>query len=233
MRTFPLDPSDPDGPLVVEPSPEAGTAAALDRMKVVTLFERHGVLLLRGFDLDPSNLVAFTDRFAEQYSPDAIWRQARFGAKEIHTVNTGHFDIPLHSEASYGAAWPEIVFFYCSVPPSPGAGATTICDGVTVFQRLSVPSARRPGARSSRHDDVPGLHEPAGRRIDEAEGVPRGCRPGLLGARRTVLCRVLERSRHRRSSVHHHLRQLSGSDPRLSLQHRRRSSASASHLLWT
>ena len=140
MRTRALDVSDPDGPLVIEPIADAATAT-LDRAQLIALFERHGVLLFRGFDLTPQNLVAFTDRFAEQYAPDAAWREARFGQKQIRTVNTGALPIPLHSEASFAAAWPEIIFFYCSVPPSRG-GATTICDGVKLLQRLSLKTQR-------------------------------------------------------------------------------------------
>lgn len=151
MRASALVASDPDGPLVIEPSPEAAAPMVLDRTDLITRFERHGVLLFRGFDITPSSLVAFTSRFAETYAPDAIWRKARFGEKEIHTVNTGSFAIPLHSEASFGAAWPEILFFYCSVPPSRG-GATTICDGVALFQRLSPTTQRLFTSRPLRYD---------------------------------------------------------------------------------
>jgi alpha-ketoglutarate-dependent taurine dioxygenase len=143
MRTSPLVPAEPNGPLVVEDSAE--------RAEVISLFERHGVLLFRGLDIEPSNLVAFTNQFAEQYAPDAIWRQPRFGEHAIHTVNVGSFAIALHSEASFGAAWPEIIFFYCSVPPQRG-GATTLCDGVTLFERLSRPTQRLFTARPLRYD---------------------------------------------------------------------------------
>jgi len=143
MRTTPLVPDEPDGPLIVEGSAE--------RDEVIALFERHGVLLFRGFDLDPRAVVAFTSRFAEQFAPDAIWRERRFGEHTIHTVNSGSYGIALHSEASFGAAWPEIIFFYCSVPPLRG-GATTLCDGVTLFQRLSRPTQRLFTARPLKYD---------------------------------------------------------------------------------
>ena len=69
MRTSPLVATEPDGPLVVEDSAE--------RAEVIALFERHGVLLFRGLDIEPSNLVAFTNQFAQQYAPDAIAWQPR------------------------------------------------------------------------------------------------------------------------------------------------------------
>jgi hypothetical protein len=158
MRTTPLVAAEPDGPLVVE-----GPAG---RDELVARFERHGVLLLRGFDLEPHNLVAFTSQFAEVYAPDAAWRQRRFGEHAIHTVNAGSYGIALHSEASFGAAWPEIIFFYCSVPPM-REGATTLCDGVTLFQRLSRPTQRLFTARPLRYDiALQGRKAPEGGDVD-------------------------------------------------------------------
>ena len=42
----------------------------------------------------------------------------------------------LHSEASFSPSWPEILWFYCSVPPKK-YGQTTLCDGEELWKKLS------------------------------------------------------------------------------------------------
>ena len=41
----------------------------------------------------------------------------------------------LHSEASFSPSWPEILWFYCSVPQK--YGQTTLCDGEELWKKLS------------------------------------------------------------------------------------------------
>jgi len=43
---------------------------------------------------------------------------------------------PLHSEASFAPAWPEIIWLLCVEPPVKD-GETTLCDGIKLWQNLS------------------------------------------------------------------------------------------------
>ncbi|MBI1860423.1 MAG: TauD/TfdA family dioxygenase [Deltaproteobacteria bacterium] len=104
--------------------------------ELISLFEQRGVLLFRGFDLDPIKLKALTDRYTESYSGDAYRREHRFDSKVIRDVDVGSQAVLLHSEASFTPAWPEVIWFYCVKPPQK-AGATILCDGIEVFQALS------------------------------------------------------------------------------------------------
>jgi hypothetical protein len=51
------------------------------------------------------------------------------------TVNKGMDYIPLHREASYAPACPDILMLYC-VRPSDAGGETNLCDGVGLLQSL-------------------------------------------------------------------------------------------------
>jgi alpha-ketoglutarate-dependent taurine dioxygenase len=124
------------GGLLIRPSFAGQAVSELDRDQIIALFEKHGVLLFRGFEIAPEKLSAITDRFTEFYAGDAVRRAPRFGQRMIRDVDSGHSEVPLHSEASFAASWPEIVWFYCSVPPVAG-GSTTVCDGARLWQSLS------------------------------------------------------------------------------------------------
>jgi alpha-ketoglutarate-dependent taurine dioxygenase len=139
MKTEPISDLFVDGGLFIFPSPPQESVSALDRAHIISLFESYGVLLFRGFALSPEQLSAFTDRFTERYAPDAVRRAPRFGQQVVHDVDYGRAAIPLHSEASFAATWPELVWFYCNVPPRAG-GCTTLSDGIQLWRHLSAPT---------------------------------------------------------------------------------------------
>ena len=47
----------------------------------------------------------------------------------------GSNSMSLHSESSFSAVWPKIVWFYCNVPPLHN-GETIICDGIKLWHDL-------------------------------------------------------------------------------------------------
>ena len=115
----------------------------LDYNEIVTLFERHGVLLFRGFDLDPYEITHVANVYTERYAVDANRRATRFQDKQsvvrdvdYHNIEKGDSSVLLHSEASFTPAWPEIIWFYCHIPPIDG-GNTILCDGVKLWEKLS------------------------------------------------------------------------------------------------
>ena len=105
--------------------------------EIVGLFEKHGVILFRGFDLEPERITNFTDLYTERYSRDANRRKNRFKVKNIHDVDLGNDAHTLHSEASYSPALPEIIWFYCNQPPKKG-GETILCDGIKLWMSISL-----------------------------------------------------------------------------------------------
>jgi alpha-ketoglutarate-dependent taurine dioxygenase len=107
----------------------------LERDEIIRLFERHGVVLFRGFDLRPEDLTAATDRFTEAYSPDLATRAHRFGQPALRDVDKGSDEIGLHVEAGFASLSPEIIWFYCNTPSTTG-GTTTLCDGIRLWQAL-------------------------------------------------------------------------------------------------
>lgn len=108
----------------------------LSRKKIISIFEKNGIILFKNFNIKSSNLIKITDQFTQIYSSDALRRKERFNEKRIRNVDFGIKDILLHSESSFNPAWPEIIWFYCVKPPKKN-GETTICDGIRLWQSLS------------------------------------------------------------------------------------------------
>ena len=50
----------------------------LSYSKVVSLFEKTGLILFKKFNIKPEKLTDITDRFTETYAVDAIRRKVRF-----------------------------------------------------------------------------------------------------------------------------------------------------------
>jgi len=105
--------------------------------EIVSIFEKYGVILFRGFDLKPERITNFTDLYTEKYARDAYRRKSRFEGKNIHDVDLGNDAHTLHSEGSYSPASPEIIWFFCNIPPEKG-GETILCDGIRLWKALSL-----------------------------------------------------------------------------------------------
>ena len=52
--------------------------------EIVSLFEKFGIILFRGFELEGEEIINFTDIFTEKYARDAYRRKTRFKEKNIH-----------------------------------------------------------------------------------------------------------------------------------------------------
>ena len=104
--------------------------------EVVALFEMHGVILFRDFELDANILTQFTDLYTEKYSGDANRREKRFNNKNIRNVDYGLEEALLHSESSFAPSFPEIIWFFCNTPATVG-GETILCDGLKLWNMLS------------------------------------------------------------------------------------------------
>lgn len=107
----------------------------LDYDLIVQLFEKHGIILFRDFNINQKNIKKVTDLFTRSYSNDAQRRRFRFGDPNIRNVDYGFDKIDLHSEASFSPSWPEIIWFFCNKAPLNG-GETIFCDGIELWNRL-------------------------------------------------------------------------------------------------
>ncbi len=107
----------------------------INKNEITRLFNKHGFIIFKGFDVSPEKFLKFSKKFTTIYANDAA-RRTSFFSNKIKNVDEGKCEMPLHSEASYSPSWPEIVWFYCSIPPKK-SGWTTICDGEKVYKKMT------------------------------------------------------------------------------------------------
>ena len=112
----------------------------LPREDVLTAFREHGVLVFRGFPVDPVVFDAFTRRFAERFIIHANSTQLRKPPERdvtIGTVDSGNDPLPPHSELAFlpRPFRPDIVFFH-GVTQARVGGATTVYDGQAIARAL-------------------------------------------------------------------------------------------------
>ena len=110
----------------------------VDIKKIKNEFNKKGILLLRNFDLDIKKINQFTNKFTTTYANDAIRRKKRFNKNNIRNVDSGLKRIDLHSEASFSPSAPDIIWFICLKPPINKGGRTIICDGVKLWNSLTI-----------------------------------------------------------------------------------------------
>ncbi len=106
--------------------------------EVVSLFERKGLIIFRDFNIDPKHLTEITSMYTETFANDAQRRENRMDQKVVNNVDAGKEEMALHSEASFSPNWPEIVWFFCNLAPTNKGGETTVCDGIKLWDSLSI-----------------------------------------------------------------------------------------------
>ena len=99
------------------------------------LFYTRGIVEFSNLPWKKDQIQNFTDYFTTKYSNDAARREKKFKKTNINSVDIGFNEIPLHSEASFTYAYPEIIWFYCYKNDDKGS-PTTICDGKELWQKL-------------------------------------------------------------------------------------------------
>src|ERR1041384_5615145 len=87
MISEPLSDLFQKGGLLIRPSRRGESVSALGRGEIISLFEEHGALVFRGFELPPQKIPLLTDRFTESYAGDAVRRAVRFGQRIIRDVD--------------------------------------------------------------------------------------------------------------------------------------------------
>ena len=118
--------------------PRKNNIYQLDYKDVIKTFEEKGIIIFRNYNLDNKEIIKITDIFTNAYANDAQRRKSRLNQKEVREVDYGNEEMALHSEASFSPDWPEIVWFFCNVPPPKNSGCTTFCDGIKLWDSLDV-----------------------------------------------------------------------------------------------
>ena len=106
-----------------------------DTLDIQKSFHDYGIIEFVNLPWHKNEIQNFTDYFTSKYSNDAARRKRKFDKTNINSVDSGHNMIPLHSEASFSYAYPEIIWFYCYENDSKGS-PTTICDGEKLWEIL-------------------------------------------------------------------------------------------------
>jgi alpha-ketoglutarate-dependent taurine dioxygenase len=111
------------------------------RAEIATLLDRHGAVLLRGFEtLDSApHFAAVLDVLAPSlmdYVGGASPRHTVHGRILTATDMPSNYSIPMHQEMSYTANAPDGVAFFCETAPDEG-GETTIADARVLTARIA------------------------------------------------------------------------------------------------
>lgn len=130
-------PQAPDPTALIEPEGAVETdLEGIDQGLLRDLYQVHGAILLRGFDL---SLASF-GQFCRRLCPTAVinespGRMRLEGDSAVQTVNLGLDAFPLHPELAREAWKPDSALFACFSPPTRD-GQTTLCDGIELVRRL-------------------------------------------------------------------------------------------------
>lgn len=96
-----------------------------------------GVLILDAAAASRDEFERVTERLATNFRIHQDPERRRYVADDTtQGVSPGGEALALHAERAYLPASPELLFFYCAVPPGNG-GATTVCDGAAIVDALT------------------------------------------------------------------------------------------------
>ncbi|MFF8633764.1 TauD/TfdA family dioxygenase [Streptomyces pilosus] len=129
-------------PVVVEAVDDAvdpAAWAARDTGRLRDLLDRHGAVLLRGFQTTPGDLPRLLRPLGGdplQYRERSTPRTALGGGVYTSTDHPADQVIALHNENAYQSAFPGLLAFQCTVPARAGGG-TPLADCRRVLARLA------------------------------------------------------------------------------------------------
>ena len=109
----------------------------LDYELIIQLFEKHGIILFRDFDLDGKDIKSFLIDLLLIIPKMLKRRNSRFGNRNIRNVDYGFEQVDLHSEASFSPSWPELIWFFFVIKLQKRGGETIFCDGIELWKSLS------------------------------------------------------------------------------------------------
>ena len=112
------------------------TADGIPTDELIERLKRGGVVWLRGFPFGADSFAVLTSRLGANFIVHQnTMREPRNPDGTTQTVTRGNDTLPLHRERAYIPFPPDLLFF-CCIEPAACGGATTVCDGVEVLERL-------------------------------------------------------------------------------------------------
>jgi alpha-ketoglutarate-dependent taurine dioxygenase len=131
-----------DLPLVLTATAECADLAAWvagNRQEILTLLDRHGAILFRGFDVStPAALESAATALSGPLLPYVFRSTPRRSVQGLIYTSTEYpadQSIPPHNEMSYTSTWPLFVWF-CCLKPAESGGATPLADSRRVLADL-------------------------------------------------------------------------------------------------
>ncbi|MBP6690003.1 MAG: TauD/TfdA family dioxygenase [Hyphomonadaceae bacterium] len=133
---------------------EGAPLSTLSEEELVSVYKRHGAILLRGFNVDLSGFSDLTRRLCvSSVFNESPGREVIDANQNVQTVNLGAEAFPLHPELSREPWKPDICFFWCIEAPTNG-GETTLCDGIEIVRNLTPAVREQFAARSLLHRQI-------------------------------------------------------------------------------
>jgi len=118
---------------------------SVDRGLVNKLIADRGAVIFRGFETNTEIFVQFSDVFTKSHTRHIYpsLRKAISHGGTVADVLAGNGEIELHGEMYYRPGdRPDLLWLHCLKPAQIG-GATTVCDGIPMWNALSESSRKR------------------------------------------------------------------------------------------
>jgi alpha-ketoglutarate-dependent taurine dioxygenase len=146
---------------IITPTSRNRSLLRLNPQDTKEMLSKNKALLFRGFQVDNETFCLFTEMLSKNFSTyqgGAFERDRINGKKDLLSVDkiksgkkmniNSHANkylrdksLPLHGEMYYQKIRPELLWFYCEIPPT-RQGQTTICDAAKLFQAISPTSQK-------------------------------------------------------------------------------------------
>jgi alpha-ketoglutarate-dependent taurine dioxygenase len=129
-----IEPLGQSGALIVHNRSSAGILE-LPVAEMKELLKTAGVIVFRGFSVDPWRMKAFADRFSSRFNRDRLRPPVEGTGGFVQKLVEGTGYAEPHSEQADSPFRPDALWFCCESPASDG-GETLYWDGVKVWEEL-------------------------------------------------------------------------------------------------
>jgi alpha-ketoglutarate-dependent taurine dioxygenase len=102
---------------------------------IKSLFQSAGVLLFRGFDVDPMTMLSFAAHYSSRFNRDRLRPPVAGSDGYVQMVTEGMGYVEPHSEQANSPFRPDAIWFCCEVPAE-SEGETLVWDGVRLWDAL-------------------------------------------------------------------------------------------------
>lgn len=103
--------------------------------EVRELFKTAGMLLFRGFGVDPWQMHSFAERFSSRFNRDRLRPPVQGSDGYVQMVTEGMGYVEPHSEQANSPFRPDAIWFCCETPAETG-GETLVWDGVPLWEKF-------------------------------------------------------------------------------------------------